>query len=177
MFKWSLPVWGLNESTKRNPGRNKSAARGDARLNIQSPLLLHPRTSAHKWKLCVRLALERWTQREREALLPVQSVQPSQTRSMSFDRRSMDVPVAWQRRLTDVAPRLKWSGTIGLLSRCLAIINKYLFFVRCPFFSEATRTASPSVSLPSSRPLLLLLLLLTQKQSNVIKLQASKFTR
>lgn len=72
--------------------------------------------------------------REREALLPVQSEQPSQTRSMSFDRRSMDVPVAWQRRLTDVAPRLKWSGTIGLLSRCLAIINKYLFFVRCPFF-------------------------------------------
>lgn len=39
--------------------------------------------------------------------------------SMSFDRRSLDVTVAWQQQL----PRLKWLETIGLLSRCMAIIN------------------------------------------------------
>lgn len=54
-------------------------------------------------------------QQEREVLL--------QTGSMSFDRRSLDVPVAWQQQLTDVAPGLKWLETIGLLSRCLAITN------------------------------------------------------
>lgn len=54
-------------------------------------------------------------QQERKVLL--------QTGSMSFDRRSLDVPVAWQQQLTDVAPRLKWLEALGLLSRCLAIIN------------------------------------------------------
>lgn len=45
-------------------------------------------------------------QQEREVLL--------QTGSMSFDRRSLDKPMAWQQQLTDVVPRLEWLDTIGL---------------------------------------------------------------